>query len=201
MGHGWLSVSPDQARIEMNGGFYHYGYLLTHDDQASTADTNVWHLFLYREDADDRLLVTLRILKTEAMSATSLFEIVLPGYDEQIAAHPDSLEAHQGKIQFLLHFDRVDEARAAVKELLHAMPDNWWANLVNALAVAETQSPERAEQSLLGWVKQEPNFFKYLDLAYYYQLQQRPQKAARAMLEATQYDANTTWGAWRKRRI
>ncbi len=194
MGHGWLSVSPDQARIEMGGGLYHYGYLLTRDNQASIADTNVWQLFLYGEDADDKLLLTLRILKTEAMSATSLFEAVLPGYDEQLAAHPDSLEAHQGKIQFLLHFNRVDEARAAVKELLHTMPDTWWANLVNALVVAETQSPEQAEQSLLDWVKREPNFFKYLDLAYYYQLQQQPQKAAQAMLVATQYNANTTWG-------
>jgi hypothetical protein len=78
--------------------------------------------------------------------------------------------------------------------MLAKMPENWWANLVCALIMAEEKSGGDAEKFLSAWVARNPNFFSYLDLAYYYQLRRQPGKAAAAMLKATQFDANTSWG-------
>lgn len=111
----------------------------------------------------------------------------------------DSLEgafesASQSKIQLLLRFGKVREAREACALMLKQRPAHWWAQLVNALVKDAQGAPQQAEQQLAAWVKQNPNFFSYLDLAYFYQFKEQPQKAAAAMAEATRYTAETEWG-------
>ena len=123
---------------------------------------------------------------------------VLPVYDAQIAAKasdPEQCEGvFQNKIQLLLRFDKVTDARKTCQTMLTTLPDYWWGYLINALILTQTQSAAQGEQFLRRWVERQPNFFSYLDLAYYYQLEQQPQRAAEAMIAATAYDANVDWG-------
>lgn len=199
LGHGRVKVNAKHARIEMGGGFYHFGYILELDEQASTQQANVWHLRMYREDRDEATrLCTKSVPPTSRLSADALLARVLDGYNELItqsaADEDDQAAAWEGKIQLFLHFDKVPEARNACKDMLDKMPSNWWANLVCALVTAEEKTSEDGERFLSAWVKKNPNFFSYLDLAYYHQLHSQPKKAAEAMMRATDYDADSTLG-------
>jgi hypothetical protein len=62
-GNGWAMIGRTGARIEMGGGFYHFGYYLIHDDKMSTAQNNVWQLSLYRDDhpLEDLFSVTVPV--------------------------------------------------------------------------------------------------------------------------------------------
>jgi tetratricopeptide (TPR) repeat protein len=193
-GHGWGSITTNSAHIEFGGGFYHYGYRLELDPGASTGGTNVWQFFLYGEGSGDKHLTTLAVPATNTLPRDSLLKKVVAGYDERLLTSPKDAAAHQGKIQLLLRFNEIAKARAACKDMLSTMPDDWWAQLVNALVLAEEKSSEQAVQALQTWVQKNPNFFSCLDLAYYHQLRNEPTKAAQAMIKATEYDANTTWG-------
>jgi len=142
------------------------GYRLDLDLTKSTPETNAWRLYMHSEDSEDTLLCTKSVPKTRSLSAAELLKRVRQGYDEVLARNPCDDSAHQCKIQLLLRFDKVREARQACKAMLSRMPEDWWANLVCALVMAEEQSDEKAEQFLAAWVKRNPNFFSYLDLAY-----------------------------------
>ena len=193
-GHFRASVNASWAEIEFGGGFFHFGYSLRRDERASTTQTNVWELSLHSEDSEGMRLCRKSIATTRRLSAAELLKQVIAGYDALLATDPSSEVTHQGKIATLLRFDRIPEARTACKAMLEKMPDDWWANIVCALATAGEKSDEEAEQFLAAWAKRTPNFFSYLDLAYYYQLREQPKKAAAAMVKATEYDANTAWG-------
>ena len=193
-GRGRGRIFQKGAAIEMGGGFHHHGYRLVFDESATDSLTNVWQLYLYSEGSKDEPLFTLRLANTEELSADELLNQALCGYEEHLAVRPNDLSAHKARIQLYLQYNRISQARRACRDLLRALPDDWWANLVNALVIAEEESSAEGERHIQGWVNSKPNFFRYTDLAYYYQLSEEPKKAAEAMLKATQHNANTTWG-------
>ena len=78
--------------------------------------------------------------------------------------------------------------------MLKAMPDEWWPVLINALIDAQEESPEKAAETISRWVEKDKNFFRYMDLAYFYQLTDSPGKATEAMRQSTSYTGNTPWG-------
>jgi len=192
IGHGWASVGTSEAQIEMGGGFHHFGYRLVH--QGSISGTNVWQLFMYDEGADDRPLQTISLPIQDKLSSEALLHRVLAGFDEQIQKDPKDDRAYKGKIEAYLRFNHVPEARQACREMLKAMPDDWWAVLVNALILSEEQSVARGTDVITQWVKKDENFFRYLDLAYFYHLTGRPREAAKAIVKSTDFNANTPWG-------
>lgn len=207
VGHGWGSLYDDSAHYELGGGFYHYGYLLTRDKAKSTRQTNFWQLKLYREEAKEELLYSFVLPKAKRHTEASLIQVVSAGYDRQIAAslrasrtspeeddERDYQRPYEEKISLLLRFNRGSQARQVCTQMLAQKPDDWWAQLLNALIRARQMPAAQAEKPLLQWVKRNPNFFSYLDLAYYYQLQRQPVKAAQAMYKATSFNANTPWG-------
>jgi len=183
-------VSSNAAYLIFGGGFYHYGYVLSLNEQRSDPVTNVWDLALRREDQPDVHLYTLSIPKTNSLSAGALLQQVLAGYDERIAHDPTDLQAYQGRIGLLLRFGRIAEARASCKTMLGKLTDEdaWWAYLVNALVMDQEQPPGGGEAFLQDWVRKQPSFFNYLDLAYYYELRKQPKQAADTMLQAIDYN-------------
>jgi len=191
---GWGSVADEGAFIEFGGGFYHFGYHLERDSKESTAQTNVWRLYFRSEDTEGTLLCAKSVPKTRRLSAAELLKRVLEGYDESLAKEPRNDATHKEKIQLLLRFDKVREARRTCKEMLDKLPEDWWANLVCALVMASDQSEDNAEGFLAAWAKRNPSFFSCLDLAYYYQRRGLPKKAAEAMVKAADYPADVTWG-------
>jgi tetratricopeptide (TPR) repeat protein len=188
------SVNADRAYIEFGGGFYHFGYSLRRDQAASTPQLNVWQLFMCREETEDKQLCTKSVATTRRFSAAEMLKQVLGSYDEFLAAQPSNEDVHKSKIAVLLKFDKVPEARAACKAMLEKLPDDWWANTVCALAIAGEKSDAEAERFLAAWIKRNPNFDNYLDVAYYYQLRGQTKKAASAILKATEYDAGAAQG-------
>lgn len=192
--HGWASVSTNYAHVEMGGGFHHFGYRLKLDIDASSPKTNVWQLHMYSEGSSDRHLKTLHVGAERHFLPDEMLTMVIDGFDAQILRKPHDERAHQGKIQTYLRFDQVDQARDACRSMLKAMPDNWWPVLVNALILAEENSFNQAEEFMLQWVGNRKNFFRYMDLAYFYQLLGNAGKAAEAMRQSTQYTGNVPWG-------
>jgi hypothetical protein len=194
VGHGRLSVREDRAHVEMGGGFHHFGYRLVQDPGTTSPATNAWHLYMYSEGSKDRHLKTFYLDAEHRLSPEDLLKSVVAGYDKQILCSPEDEEAHRGKIQVFLRFDRVTEAREACRSMLKAMPDAWWPVLVNALLLVDKNSLQEAEEIITRWVDRDRNYFRYMDLAYFFQLTGSPGKSAAAMRRSTEYDANTMWG-------
>jgi len=70
-GYGYITLfGEDGLDVELGGGFYHYGYLLERDTQASTALTNVWQLYFKSEGTrQDRHLMTFQTDATRQLTA------------------------------------------------------------------------------------------------------------------------------------
>lgn len=194
IGHGRASVSTNYAHVEMGGGFHHFGYRLALDSGASSPGTNVWQLHMYSEGSQDRHLKALHVGVNRRFPPDELLARVIAGFDKQIDSKPDDERAHQGKIQAYLRFDQVRQAREACRSMLKAMPNDWWPVLVNALILAEEDSPDKAEKTISQWVEKDKNFFRFMDLAYFHQLTGSAGKAADAMRQSTGYSGNTPWG-------
>ena len=171
--HGTASVSTNYAHVEMGGGFHHFGYHLVHDANASSPRTNAWQLYMYSEGSSDRFLKTFFLHSGQRVPADELLAKVIAGFDKQILGTPQDELAHRGKIQTYLRFDRVKEARDACRSMLQALPDEWWAVLINALINAQEVSSAEGEKDIAKWVEKERNFFRYMDLAYFHQLTDR----------------------------
>jgi tetratricopeptide (TPR) repeat protein len=192
--HAWGSIDTDHAFFEFGGGFYHFGYMLQRDAAESTPTENVWHLFLNRENQQNHRVTTVRLAPGERLSRDELLDLAIAGYERQANEGRDPEDSVPPRIQVYLRFDKVDKARSSCREMLVRFPDDWWVHVVNALVTAETESVEAGERSIRAWVESKPDYFRWLDLAYFYQLEGLHEKAADAMKRATAYDANTSWG-------
>lgn len=193
IGGRFYEFSSSGSEVEMGGGFYHFGYFLKLNNQASTSQTKVWDLYFYHDDGYKKLLKTFSLPASAHFTKEALIAKALARYNREISKAPSEMalsSIYKRKIQFFLHFNKIAEARETVQVALKHLPDDWWLNLVQALILHETHSPERAEQYLLAWVNNKPNFYRYLDLAYYYELEQQPHAAAQAAIEATRYRVN-----------
>ena len=194
IGRGRGSVNTTSAHIEMGGGFHHFGYSLSLDESASDATINVWKLQFYSEGSGEKHLTTVSLSKTKRLAPGEIMMMVADGCDRQIATMPDNPAAHQEKIQMYLRFDQIEAAREACRTMLEQLPDDWWAVLVNALLNDSLDQDTHAEQFIVDWVNKNPNYFRFLDLAYFYQLTNEPIKASTAVKDAIAFDANTEWG-------
>lgn len=192
--HGRATIEATSAHIEMGGGFHHFGYHLFLDPSASDETTHVWNLNFYSEGAGEKRLTTVSLPKTQRLAPDEIVSMVTGAYDRQIADTPDNLRLYQDKIQIHLRFDQVEAARQACRDMLERLPDDWWSVLVNALLTDALGQRAEAEKLIVEWVNKSPNFFRYLDLAYFYQLTNQPKQAAGAVKAAIEYDANTRWG-------
>ena len=189
----WGNIHQKGAFFAFSGGFHHVGYELSL--QSSTFLTNMWELSIAREHNREHL-VTFPMNAARQLSADELFTHIMAGHDARIKNKPhDEYEwqsAWKNKIETQIKFGRIAEARATCREMLDAMPAGWkkWPMLTVALITAEEESFENAERMMTQWVKGNETFERYLDLAHFYQLSNKPQKAAEAMRQATKHNAN-----------
>jgi hypothetical protein len=72
------SASTNFASLEMGGGFVHFGYTLSLDNDASNQATNIWILTFYSEGKPNRELLRLPILATEVSTGISTKLPALP---------------------------------------------------------------------------------------------------------------------------
>lgn len=89
------------------------------------------------------------------------------------------------KARFLLHLDRLSEARHTAYDFLQARPNEWHAVLLNAFLTAAKKSPANGSAEVEAWAQRDESFDRYTDLAYYNFVVGRPAEAAVALNRAT----------------
>lgn len=202
LGRGWLpaelaAVAPHAhgtvRHLEVGGGFHHFGYRLGADPTPAPAGERGWRLYLYRDGAPDALVASVRLAANARLSKGELFALLMKNHDALIARRPADVEERRQKLDTCGRFGEREEGRRLLADMVRRFPDDWWCALVNALLLAETD-PAAAEAGLRAWVDGAPDFFRWLDLAYYHQLRGEPAKAAAAAQRATQHDAETARG-------
>jgi hypothetical protein len=193
VGYPEVSVSPDRGFVHCGGGFHHYGYKLIRESTDTTRHQNLWRLYLYSEGVGDTLLHEFRTDATRTLPREELMAKSLEGHDARIASSPGDPQLHLKKIAACLQWGEVEKAREAVAGMKQKTPDQWEAVLLSALVEAR-ESFDTAERDMVAWVEQQENYFRYIDLATFYQLTNRPAKAAQAMIDSTRFSANLDWG-------
>jgi hypothetical protein len=172
-------MTADAARVQMGGGFYHWGYFLDKDKDASTAESNAWRLCIRSDSIEEKVLLKFNIPAQQHISAEQFVANAVANYDREIAQGQCRPAWHQRKVQFFLSRNTVSEARNACRSMLRDLPDDWWANLTVALIDAR-QDAQHAQSQLRSWAEAAPSCSRYLCLAYYYECQDRPVDAAAA---------------------
>jgi tetratricopeptide (TPR) repeat protein len=185
-GHGWISHTRKLATIEMGGGFYHYGYRLEQDDDASTPTTNVWQLSMYTEETYPSPLTTITLPSTHQISSQELVVNLSEGFDDLLSQHPDSDTLHKGKVLMLLRFQEFSAAAETSRHWIALKPHNWLPQFTYAHLRARLGELQEADEGFLAWVQQHESFDHYLYLFFFNMREGRISAALDAIRSALQ---------------
>lgn len=186
LGSPWAEFTSNNALVEFGGGFYHYGYRLELDAAKSGGGNNVWQLFLCREESPDALLYTCSLPETARYPVATFLSNSLTEYDSRIRETPDDLGLYKGKLNLLLQLDR-SQVRPACTNFINLAPDHWWPRLTLALLDAGSGHFNDASTDLVKFVESHPSYSSYIYLAYFYQVTDKPDAAAKAVEKAISY--------------
>ena len=70
-----VKILKQEATAWYGSGFYHFGYELSLDSEASSPSENVWQLHLFREDKESRHLATIRMDTNRRLTPDEILEI------------------------------------------------------------------------------------------------------------------------------
>lgn len=186
LGSAWAKFESDLADVEFGGGFYHYGYRVQLDKGQSTGTTNFWELHLCREGQPEKFLHRFALGSEARMSLTQFTSNSIAEYNRLLAKSPQELDLHKAKISFLLQY-KPDDLRAACIDAVKAMPEHWWPRLTLALLDTAKGNYEAAVTELTSFTESKPSYSRYLYLAYFYQLNGKPQASAQAIRKAISF--------------
>lgn len=184
--HPWGSFYTNDAHVEFGGGFYHYGYGLRLGENISGSNTNFWELSFRSEGSPDTLLTRFTLASDARMPVATFVSNTLSEFLRRIAADPGNLDAHKGRIRFLLEHDRT-QVRQACLDAIKAMPEHWWPNLTLALWDSGQGRFAEASKTFVEFVKKKPSYSRYIYLAWFYQTLNHPDEAVAAIEKAVQY--------------
>ncbi len=183
LGSPWASFKTNYAMVEFGGGFYHYGYEVQLDEQASNPQSNIWQLYLCREGQDQKLLHRFALTPTARVAVSAFTSNSIAECNRQIAKSPGDFDLHKAKIAILLQYS-PNEVRAACVDAVDKLPEHWWPRLTLALADSGRGNSERASRELVRFVEAKPSYSRYIYLAYFYQMTGKPRQAAQAIEKA-----------------
>jgi hypothetical protein len=186
LGSPWAEFTSSNAFVEFGGGFYHYGYSLELDAAKSGAGNTVWQLYLCREESPDVLLHTCALPETARYPLALFLSNSLAEYDSRIKASPNDMELYKEKLNLLLQLDR-SQVRPACTNYINLAPDHWWPRLTLALLDAGSGNFNDASTNLVRFVESHPSYSSYIYLAYFYQVTDKPDAAAKAVEKAISY--------------
>lgn len=168
LGPSYGNISPDGCRIEMGGGFYHFGYFLARDETTSTAEKNAWMLSFYVEGGSEPL-TTVTLGVEQRLSDEEFVRLASTGFDEEIASDPHNIRPYEEQFYFLLKFDQRGRARQLCEDAAKAIPEHWWPRLTMALMDSSgTTTAEAASERFQNWVDANPSLSHYVYLSYFY---------------------------------
>jgi tetratricopeptide (TPR) repeat protein len=166
LGHPWGDISPDYASVEFGGGFYHFGYYLKRDTDASTIATNVWHLFLAREEQPLKPLTTFNLAASQHYTAADLEKLVGATFDESITS--GKLGAYRSKVMLQLKFGQTSEAADTCREWIKAQPNSWLPRFTFAHVQCRLGQTNSAAVEFADWVQAHKDFSDCICLALFY---------------------------------
>jgi hypothetical protein len=187
LGRPWGMFDTNYAHVEFGGGSYHYGYRIQLDESASNERTNIWELqFVSENHAKDKLLLRFAMSANARYSKPAFLKNSLTEYDNRIAKSPKDIALHKAKINLLSEYDRT-QLRPACLDTIRALPDHWWPRLTLALLDSGRGNFEAASSNLVSYTQAKPSYSRYIYLAYFYQLTDRPDAAAKAAEKAVTF--------------
>jgi hypothetical protein len=157
----FVTITASNAVVGTGGGFIDfYGYNLERDLTQSARGSNFWRLFFTGRGVTSSPLYAFSTSTSEVVNARDFIEETLAEYQRQAALKQEdiyALRVQQHRINFLLQVD-----------------------------ASHGKNPE-AELELTRWVESNPSYSRYMCLAYFYQVMQKPEQAAAAIEKAITY--------------
>jgi tetratricopeptide (TPR) repeat protein len=182
----WGVFRTNNAHVEFGGGFYHYGYNLQLAENTPNANTNSWELYFCSEGSPDQLLTHFALSPDACIPVATFVSNTLSEFSRRLAADPTSLDAHKGRIRFLLEYDRA-QVRQACLDAIKALPEHWWPRLALALWESGRGRFAEASKAFNEFAAGKPSYSRYIYLAWFYQTMKRSDEAAAAVEKAVQY--------------
>lgn len=180
----WAMFENNSVQVEFGGGFYHFGYELR---LASSRDkTNLWEMYLYREEQDQKLLYQFPLADFAGESVADFESNSLATIESRIQASPREYSLYKDKIEFFAEY-RPSDARAACSDAIAKIPNYWWPHLTLALIDATGGRIIKAQQELSAYVSRNPSYSRYIYLAYFYQRTGKPKEVASAIEKAISF--------------
>jgi hypothetical protein len=183
-----VSITESNAVIGKGGGFVEfYGYTLERDPSRSAPGSNYWRLVFNGDRSTGSNLHTFETATTEVLEATDFIERALAEYNREAASHKRddiyALRVQQARINFMLQCDRK-RVRDACVWAVGDMPSHSWPRLTLALFDASHGRYREAEKTLIEWVDAKPSYSRFMFLAYFYRIMEKPGEAAEAVERA-----------------
>jgi hypothetical protein len=193
----WVDVGPDGARVEFGGGFYHFGYLLKRESQATETDrTAAWVLYLYSEDSKDRALDRFTFGADEALTEEQFVDRTLAELDRRIAsgddahvAGADDAFASVQRCKFAIKHHQVERLRRAIRDTARQNADAW-RDVLLAYLIDSRSDPPGAAERLRQWAASKGDFSAWLLGAYAFDKAGEPDAAEEAVLRACTFPAD-----------
>jgi hypothetical protein len=190
LGHPWCEVSSNYAHVEFGGGFYHFGYSLERDttafipatNEAFVPTTNVWNLYLVREEKPEKLLTTFPLASAQHVSATDLENLLCAYFDEEIRENQS--DGYQGKVMAQLRFGRTAEAAITCQDWIKARPDSWLPRFAYAHIRCRLGETQAAAAQFRDWVNAHQTFGNDIYLALFNYREGLTNQAAQAVRTA-----------------
>jgi hypothetical protein len=177
------SFEQDHASIEFGGGFYHYGYFLKLDTEATNAIRSTWELYLSREEQAPKSLHRLEISPTTKISRAEFISNTLANYNRRITEEPNEIRWPKDKLRFLSQY-RPGEMAGACSNALRTFPEHWWPRLTMSLLVHRSGNFREAERGLKSFAEAKPSYSRFGYLAYFYFITDHPHDGASAIEKA-----------------
>lgn len=170
----WVQVSPDGARVEFGGGFYHFGYSLEPASQDDPVAGSVWILYLYREESPSQEIARVTILPTDVLTQSHFTQRTFAEFERRIRTKAGRGMVVDGenspsaqRVRFALKHGQADEVRAAIRETAKSNPDAWH-DVVLAFLLDARVDPAGADRRLQQWASARGGFSAWLLAAYAY---------------------------------
>jgi hypothetical protein len=186
LGSPWASFETNFAHVEFGGGFYHYGYRLHLDESASSPQSNIWEIYLCREGQQEKILHRFALPPSARLNVAAFTSNSISECNRRLLKSPHDLDLHKAKISLLLQYS-TNEVRTACVDAAKELPDHWWPRLTLALLDTRKGNPAEAAREFVKFVEAKPSYSRYIYLAYFYQVIDRPRETALAIEKAISF--------------
>ncbi|MBN1818806.1 MAG: hypothetical protein JW828_15700 [Sedimentisphaerales bacterium] len=178
-----FNISPKGARLEMQGGHDHYGYILEIFYPETPENEKAWKLSYYSE-AGDRLLCEVTIKSNDRIPNEALLQKEEDAFRDYIRIRGNAYKAYTQRVIFYLQMNHFEKSLNVCKEGSDRIPDNWWLPLMGSFLEVYCGDRYSGINRYVEWVEKHKTFCNYFYLSYLYDELGMPVESALALEEA-----------------